>query len=142
MLTGSLFCFAVSLDYRNIVKALPFLRGTKLLSLYFLSSVVIFSGESNAVNLTDGLDGLAAGLFAIAAVGLAIVLACPLYSCPPLVPVCVSMSGACCGFLTQNGSPAKVRLGTKRKGLFVSENSKTNAPPFPLCRYLWEILVH
>ena len=33
---------------------------------------LVITGSSNAVNLTDGLDGLAAGLSAIAAVGFAV----------------------------------------------------------------------
>ena len=81
-----------------------------LRGLYYASALFLISGESNAVNLTDGIDGLAAGLFAIAAAGLALTLAnmsLP-YASQPLALLCISMSGACCGFLSQNGHPAKV----------------------------------
>lgn len=77
--------------------------------LYLLSSSILIAGESNAVNLTDGVDGLASGLFAIAAIGLAATLSSPHHLSPSLALLCAAMSGACCGFLEHNGNPAKVR---------------------------------
>lgn len=63
---------------------------------------------SNAVNLTDGLDGLAGGTSAIAFLGLAILLA---PSHPEFMVFCGAMSGSCLGFLIYNRNPAQVFMG-------------------------------
>ena len=78
---------------------------------YLASSLLFIAGESNAVNLTDGIDGLAAGLFAIASVGLASKILAHPYSSPGIGLLCVSMAGAACGFLVHNSNPAKVKRG-------------------------------
>lgn len=64
--------------------------------------------QSNATNLTDGLDGLAAGTSAIAFFGLA---ALTLPDAPELALFCACMMGACLGFLAHNRNPAKVFMG-------------------------------
>lgn len=64
--------------------------------------------ESNATNLTDGLDGLMAGTGAIALLGLGVVVA-PTH--PELMGFCAAISGACIGFLIHNRNPAKVFMG-------------------------------
>lgn len=53
---------------------IPFLKGFYIeLGWFFIPFVVfLITGSSNAVNLTDGLDGLAAGTMAIAALGLGV----------------------------------------------------------------------
>ncbi|MBX2865191.1 MAG: phospho-N-acetylmuramoyl-pentapeptide-transferase [Leptolyngbyaceae cyanobacterium MAG.088] len=64
--------------------------------------------ESNATNLTDGVDGLMGGTGAIALLGLGALIG-PEY--PDLMVFCAAMSGACVGFLTHNRNPAKVFMG-------------------------------
>ena len=64
--------------------------------------------ESNATNLTDGVDGLMGGTGAIALLGLGALIA-PTY--PELMIFCAAMSGACVGFLTHNRNPARVFMG-------------------------------
>jgi phospho-N-acetylmuramoyl-pentapeptide-transferase len=84
----------------------------------------ILTGTSNAVNLTDGLDGLAAGLVAIAAgtFGLFAYLfgrvdasqylgIYYLRGAGELTIVCVAVFGACVGFLWYNTKPAQVFMG-------------------------------
>jgi phospho-N-acetylmuramoyl-pentapeptide-transferase len=66
-------------------------------------------GFSNAVNLTDGLDGLAAGVTAIAALGLAGVSLQGGH--PGAATVSAAMGGACLGFLAFNRHPARVFMG-------------------------------
>ena len=112
MTTGVAFCVAaVSTNYAKIAECLPFLGSSAVLTgLYYISALFLIAGESNAVNLTDGIDGLAAGLFAIAALGMALALTRAPFASQALALVCISMSGACCGFLSQNGHPAKVRI--------------------------------
>ncbi|WP_338038682.1 phospho-N-acetylmuramoyl-pentapeptide-transferase [Neosynechococcus sphagnicola] len=64
--------------------------------------------ESNATNLTDGLDGLAAGTGAIALLGLGALIA-PAF--PGLMLLCASLSGGYLGFLVHNRHPARVFMG-------------------------------
>jgi len=68
----------------------------------------VLVAESNATNLTDGLDGLMGGTGAIALLGLGILVA-PTH--PDLMLFCAAMSGACLGFLVYNRNPAKVFMG-------------------------------
>ena len=68
----------------------------------------VLAAESNATNLTDGVDGLAAGTSAIAFFGLGIILA-PTH--PDLMLFCICMSGACLGFLRHNHNRARVFMG-------------------------------
>lgn len=67
------------------------------------------AGMMNAVNLIDGLDGLAAGIVGIASFGLA---AAGLYTHNVLsVILFTALGGACAGFLLYNFHPAKIFLG-------------------------------
>ncbi len=75
--------------------------------LAFLVTVIWVVGMMNAVNLTDNMDGLAAGICAIAGVALAIT------ALPNLVAATVACAaaGASLGFLVHNFHPAKVFMG-------------------------------
>lgn len=64
--------------------------------------------ESNATNLTDGVDGLAAGTAALAFLGLG-AIAAP--NSPELSIFCACLSGGCLGFVLHNRNPAKVFMG-------------------------------
>ena len=66
-------------------------------------------GISNAVNLTDGLDGLASGTVAIAAVAYGAV--CAELGHMDLTIFCAAIMGACLAFLRFNIHPAKVFMG-------------------------------
>lgn len=74
-----------------------------------LTSVWI-AGMMNTVNWLDGLDGLAAGVGAIAA----LLFAAHMYSVgqPPVALFALALAGACIGFLPFNFSPARVFLGS------------------------------
>jgi len=69
-------------------------------------SVVFFT---NAVNLTDGLDGLAAGSSAIVATALTIMLLTR--GSRPEAVFCAGLAGACLGFLLFNAHPAAIFMG-------------------------------
>jgi phospho-N-acetylmuramoyl-pentapeptide-transferase len=84
----------------------------------------ILTGTSNAVNLTDGLDGLASGLVAIAAGTFALFAYLIgridasqylgiyyLRGSGELTVFCVALFGACVGFLWYNAKPAQVFMG-------------------------------
>ena len=92
--------------------------------LYIPFAVLLLAGFSNAVNLADGLDGLASGL--ITFVGLTFGLltyivghaAFARYLQFPFIPMsgeltvtCMALSGACLGFLWYNAHPAQIFMG-------------------------------
>jgi len=103
----------------------PFVRNIALPSAVFaVLTVIVITGTSNAVNLTDGMDGLAAGCMAI--VGFAflaltyvtgdqrwnLILALnPVPGSSELAIVCGAITGACLGFLWFNCNPAQVFMG-------------------------------
>lgn len=77
---------------------------------YYPLAVLWIVGISNAVNFTDGLDGLAAGVCAFIAAGLA--LSPHSVSSMQFIPIfAASLSGACCGFLWHNAHPARIFMG-------------------------------
>lgn len=76
---------------------------------YYALVLFVLVGTSNAVNLTDGLDGLASGTVAIAAAAYAVVAV--LTGHENLAYFCVAIVGACLGFLRFNMHPAKVFMG-------------------------------
>jgi phospho-N-acetylmuramoyl-pentapeptide-transferase len=84
-----------------------------------LMAVLVFYAMSNAVNLTDGLDGLAAGssIFAFAAFTVIAFWGfrhTDVYSDESFLDTAVvaaAMLGACAGFLWWNAAPAKIFMG-------------------------------
>jgi phospho-N-acetylmuramoyl-pentapeptide-transferase len=90
----------------------------------FLFTVFVVTGSSNAVNLTDGLDGLASGCLVMVSLVLALVgffsnnIELSKYlnilyiegSGEIAIYLC-ALAGACLGFLWFNGSPAQVFMG-------------------------------
>jgi len=71
--------------------------------------VVLLIATSNAVNLADGLDGLAAGLGLIATAGL-LWFAAKLGT-PTVLTFGLALLGACLGFLWFNRHPARLFMG-------------------------------
>ncbi len=68
----------------------------------------VLVAESNATNLTDGIDGLAAGTVAIALLALGALVAPTSLG---LMVFCAALSGGCLGFLAHNRNPARVFMG-------------------------------
>ncbi|HEU5217331.1 MAG TPA: phospho-N-acetylmuramoyl-pentapeptide-transferase [Gemmatimonadales bacterium] len=105
----------------------PFIKYTVLLLtpwLYVVFVTLVVTGSSNAVNMTDGLDGLAAGLTAIAAAAFAFfayvfgrvdtTTYLQFYYLPgsgELTVFCAALMGAALGFLWFNAHPAQVFMG-------------------------------
>lgn len=72
----------------------------------------VFLAESNATNLTDGLDGLAAGCGAIVFSGLGLQLMLRGHEGDPAIAgFCAAMAGCWLGFLLFNRHPARVFMG-------------------------------
>ncbi len=76
---------------------------------YPLFCAILVVGMANAVNLADGLDGLAAGSVAIAAATLGVLAAHA--GAAPLGIVAAAVAGAALGFLWFNAHPASVFMG-------------------------------
>ena len=78
----------------------------------FPISFLVLVGLSNSVNLSDGLDGLAAGCSAIVFYGLGTeILMKEQQELIVFSILCYSMSGICLGFLRYNNYPAKIFMG-------------------------------
>jgi len=92
--------------------ALPFGWWLPLGFLIWPLALFVFLAESNATNLTDGLDGLAAGVGAIVFMGLGLQLMLRGNGGDPaLAGFCAALAGAWLGFLVHNRNPARVFMG-------------------------------
>jgi phospho-N-acetylmuramoyl-pentapeptide-transferase len=91
---------------------------------FFLFIIFVIAGSSNAVNLTDGLDGLAIGLMIIAAGAMTVLSYVSghrefaqyleivrLQGAAELTIFCGAMTGASIGFLWYNAHPAEIFMG-------------------------------
>lgn len=78
-----------------------------LISLGF--TILWILGFTNAINLLDGLDGLAAGVVSI--IALALFCAALKYNNPIVAVLCLSIVGSALGFLPYNFYPAKIFMG-------------------------------
>ena len=91
---------------------LPFDRVLALGLLFWPLGLFVFLAESNGTNLTDGLDGLAAGCGAVVFTGMALQLMLRGHGGDPaLAAFCAAMAGSWLGFLSQNRHPARVFMG-------------------------------
>ena len=103
---------------------LPYIDWSFQLSwVYIPFAVIVISGASNAVNLSDGLDGLAAGMLAVVFsvfMVFAFATGYPAFNetAFPYVPksaemavVCAALAGGCVGFLWFNLKKARVFMG-------------------------------
>ena len=119
--------FYMAKNNTNNILIVPFFKQVALplgVVGFMLLSYLTIVGTSNAVNLTDGLDGLAAFPVVLVAGGLAIFayvtghaqfaqyLQLPFVSgANEVVIFCTAMCGACLGFLWFNAAPAQVFMG-------------------------------
>ena len=129
VIAGALMAYAVPPDEGVTLRALyvPFVKDAVITDMG-LFSVALFTliivGSSNAVNLTDGLDGLATGCSlttALAYAGFGYICGNAKYSdylgvahhtlANELPIVAMALAGACLGFLWFNAHPAKMFMG-------------------------------
>ena len=110
---------------------IPFTNHIINLGVWYIPFMMIFIiGTVNAVNLTDGLDGLASGVTLI--VSCFFVLFAVSISNSDVAILAAATAGACLGFLGFNSYPAKVFMGDTGSmalgGAVVAFATLTNAP--------------
>lgn len=109
LISGGIFGFWLLQSQPDITTLqFPFGLQVSLGVIFIALAIFVVAAESNAVNLTDGMDGLAAGTSAIALLGMGLLVA---KDWPGLLIFCACLSGSCLGFLFHNHNPAKVFMG-------------------------------
>jgi len=88
---------------------IPFVGDVDLGFFYYILSCIVIVGFVNAVNLTDGIDGLVGSLTFFVAIFL--MLTANFLQYVGLVIVSAALVGGCLGFLVWNFHPAKVFMG-------------------------------
>jgi phospho-N-acetylmuramoyl-pentapeptide-transferase len=126
LVVGSVIYFSPQFEGFNTVTTVPFLKNVNLDLSYFYIPMVIFivMATSNAVNLTDGLDGLAIGVTTIVMLTLAVISYVSgnaifsdylniiyLPGSGELTVFVAAVVGASLGFLWYNSYPAQVFMG-------------------------------
>jgi phospho-N-acetylmuramoyl-pentapeptide-transferase len=114
----------LALNWIRVSTHLSFVRELNLnlgSTLWFVFAVVVVVGAANGVNLTDGMDGLAAGSATLAFAAFTIIGFWQLRhtgvyhvqaaSAIDLAVVAAAMMGACGGFLYWNAAPARIFMG-------------------------------
>jgi phospho-N-acetylmuramoyl-pentapeptide-transferase len=127
------------IDHKSLLTTVPFMKGNSfdynmllpsfipdqyVWIVYVLVVIFIITAVSNGANITDGIDGLAAGTSVIIGISLAIlayvsgnkmisqylnVMFIP--NSGELAVFCAAFVGACIGFLWYNAYPAQVFMG-------------------------------
>jgi phospho-N-acetylmuramoyl-pentapeptide-transferase len=123
---GVMLYLYFSMDSDLTLLYIPFFKNPviDLGPLWIPFGVLLIMGESNAVNFSDGLDGLLAGLLILVFIALAILtyisgrtdyasyLGIPyINGAGELTVVCLAIVGALIGFLWFNAHPAEVFMG-------------------------------
>jgi len=98
---GMLVVLSTTLHFGTVAVVIPW--------LYLALVAIMVMGMSNAVNLTDGLDGLAAGTVTI--VTLAYAAIAYRQNMLPNGLIAAAIAGACVGFLWYNSYPADIFMG-------------------------------
>lgn len=111
LVTAGLFLAAMKLTGNlSTAVAIPFTDITLELGIfYYILSILLITGIVNAVNLTDGIDGLASSV--TLAVGAFFAVAAFTLGMLPEAVISGITIGACLGFLVYNFYPARVFMG-------------------------------
>jgi phospho-N-acetylmuramoyl-pentapeptide-transferase len=126
LVVGCVLYFSPEFHGMNSITTVPFFKNLEFDFSYFYIPMIVFviTATSNAVNLTDGLDGLAIGTVGIATLSLAVISYISghaefsrylhiihLPGNGELTVYCAALVGASLGFLWFNAYPAQVFMG-------------------------------
>lgn len=111
LILSVLFCWGcIETLHLPLSISIPFLHTELSIgSFYYIFVILVLIGGSNAVNLTDGLDGLASGCCVVAFFAYGVY--CYLHGLHNLGYFITILAGACIGFLFFNYHPAKIFMG-------------------------------
>lgn len=110
VLLAIVFLFGLSLSGTlSTVLQIPFIGQIDLGIFYYPLAVFIIVGASNAVNLTDGIDGLCTSVTFVCACGFLVMAAILEHS--GVTYLAAALAGGCLGFFLWNAHPAKVFMG-------------------------------
>ena len=121
-----LFTAALAFFFRNVIVTSVNVPFTKISVpfglLYYPFMILVYMAEANAVNFTDGMDGLCAGVSVFGLIAFTILAYIKgEYSITILI---ISIIGGLCGYLVFNHFPAKIFMGDSGSlalgGLFAS----------------------
>lgn len=87
----------------------PFVGSVDLHFFYWIFGICVIYGATNAVNFTDGIDGLCGSVTLVAA--LAFTVSAILYKTTSVSILAAALVGGCAGYLIWNHYPAKVMMG-------------------------------
>lgn len=106
----ALYLFAMELLGDDTSIAIPFVGMVDLHWFYYIIMALVIVGITNAVNLTDGIDGLDGSItFFVALFMMMIANVGGVFDSNVLF--CAAVAGGCLGFLVWNFHPAKVFMG-------------------------------
>lgn len=126
IIVGLVVYFAPQFEGINTMTTIPFLKNYQFDFSYFYIPIIVFiiTATSNAVNLTDGLDGLATGTVGIVVITLGLIAYISgnielskylniiyLKGNGELVIFSTAIAGAALGFLWYNSYPAQIFMG-------------------------------
>ncbi len=110
LLLGIALAWGAHLLQRGTVIVVPYIEiGLQAGIFFYLFVILVLIATTNAVNLTDGLDGLASGLMAIVS-GAYVIIAWVADQTPAAI-FAGALAGSCLGFLRYNYHPARVFMG-------------------------------
>ena len=111
LILSIIFCFGcVEMLHLPCAISIPFTASDISIGwLYYPFVILVIVGASNAVNLTDGLDGLASGCCTVAFMAYAAF--CYINGLYDIAAFIIIMAGCCIGFLFFNYHPAKIFMG-------------------------------
>lgn len=109
LLVAVIYLIAERIFAPNDLLWIPFAGEFSIGWFYYPLMLFIIIGTVNAVNLTDGVDGLAASVTMVAAMGFMLIAAIQSFTQMDLMAA--ALAGGCLGFLVWNFHPAKVFMG-------------------------------
>lgn len=108
-LTAGVYLVVLALCGDDTMTIIPFFGHVDLGWFYYIIAAVVIVGIVNAVNLTDGIDGLNGSVSMFVAAFFMVMAGASGFT--EMTVLCASVTGGCLGFLIWNFNPAKIFMG-------------------------------